>query len=530
MSSAMSSTISSTISITKSKNLSSSVMIESRDRENKYFYDSSKRQVILCHPLTHYFISLDKRGVNVEEWLTQHTVSQDTVEIENTGTFAKEDLNYYFRKYKMLKQAGYIGEFSQEKSLSRKMTPDMIESNLANLPQLTFEVTDRCNLACEYCGYGKFYCDYDQRENRDLDPAVAKRLLDHLLEYWNSPLNKSHDRKIYISFYGGEPLLNFPFIREIVEYVNNLDAKHNRFMFSMTTNAILLEKYMDYFVEHDFSILISLDGNSEHNAYRVLKNGNPGFPLILKNIKDLQDKHPEYFKRRVNFNAVLHNKNSVEETYRYINKKFGKVPSIRELNTSGITESKKEEFWKTYSNVTESLYQSEDYSLIEKDMFVNLPNIQQVMIFLHKYCDFCAGDYNELLYSATDAPKFPTGTCPPFGKKMFVTVSGKLLPCERIGHHHGLGQADKDNVYLDSKEIADRFNAYFDKMRGLCTSCHNTTSCTQCIFNLDIEAERPKCSGFMTEKENSQFLSGMITYIEQKPELYSKILKEVIVE
>ena len=81
---------------------------------------------------------------------------------------------------------------------------------LSNSPQLTFEITDACNLKCEYCGYGKFYSDYDERKSTRLSPLGAKVLLDYLGSLWGSELNVSHNQNVYISFYGGKPLMNVP--------------------------------------------------------------------------------------------------------------------------------------------------------------------------------------------------------------------------------------------------------------------------------------------------------------------------------
>jgi len=134
------------------------------------------------------------------------------------------------------------------------LNADNIRYQLANLKQLTFEVTDACNLRCKYCGYGEFYEDYDKRENKMMSTDSAKTLLNYLVELWNSSHNVSANRNVYISFYGGEPLLNMPFIETIVAYINNIHSPYRSFTFSMTTNAILLDRYMDFLVKHEFNI------------------------------------------------------------------------------------------------------------------------------------------------------------------------------------------------------------------------------------------------------------------------------------
>jgi uncharacterized protein len=204
--------------------------------------------------------------------------------------------------------------------MKQHINSNNIISALANLPQLVFEVTDACNLKCKYCGYGEFYDDYDSREDKMLSTQKAIKLIDYLVEFWNSDKNKSLKNNLYISFYGGEPLLNMSFIRTVVDYIENKTHCPNRtFRFSMTTNALLLHKYMDYLKEHDFNLPVSLDGNKENTGYRVDKAGNCAFERIVGNVDALKKKYPDYFREKVNFNAVLHNKNSVEEIYRFFN-------------------------------------------------------------------------------------------------------------------------------------------------------------------------------------------------------------------
>ena len=111
-----------------------------------------------------------------------------------------------------------------------------VKRSLSNSPQLTFEITDACNLKCEYCGYGKFYSDYDERKSTRLSPQRAKVLLDYLRSLWGSELNISHNQNVYISFYGGEPLMNVPFIKEIISYVEELDCPSRSFTFNMAAN------------------------------------------------------------------------------------------------------------------------------------------------------------------------------------------------------------------------------------------------------------------------------------------------------
>ncbi|MBR4911837.1 MAG: radical SAM peptide maturase [Bacteroidales bacterium] len=414
--------------------------------------------------------------------------------------------------------------------MTTSLTPNHIRYALANLPLLTFEVTDACNLKCKYCGYGEFYNDYDERKDRNFPFGYARQLLDYLANFWNSNRNISSDRNVYIGFYGGEPLLNMTFVKNVVDYVEKIPVHHRHFSFAMTTNAILLDKHMDYLAEKRFNLLISLDGNAFNDSYRVDKAGNPSFDRVVRNVNLLRERHPDYFRLHANFNSVLHNRNSVQDIHDFFKREYDKIPSIGELNNMGIREDKRELFNMTYRNQMESLMQSEHYEEIDKERFISSPTYQSVCTFLHQYCDFVYRDYNELLYGKPEENRWITGTCMPFGKKMFVTVNGKILPCERIGQQFALGTVNENGVALDFGEIADKYNDYFSKLESQCNRCFNRKSCVQCIFNLEDLDNHPVCHGCMNHSDFEKYKAQNMAFIAANPEAYYRLMEEVIVE
>ena len=82
----------------------------------------------------------------------------------------------------------------------------------------------------------------------------------------------------------------------------------------------------------------------------------------------------------------------------------------------------------------------------------------------YQYSGFRYLDYTNLLFERPDITPVPTGTCLPFSRKMFVTVNGKILPCERIGQQFALGIVSEESVNLDLQAIANKYNAYYAKM------------------------------------------------------------------
>ena len=127
----------------------------------------------------------------------------------------------------------------------QQLTAEDVKLFFANTQQITFEVTERCNLNCKYCGYGSLYNNKDPRHNNNLTTNDALALLRKIKELWSKGYDVSGPSVIHISFYGGEPLLNMSLIRQIIDYVESeMKTFSKDFQFSMTTNAVLLRKYI----------------------------------------------------------------------------------------------------------------------------------------------------------------------------------------------------------------------------------------------------------------------------------------------
>ena len=104
--------------------------------------------------------------------------------------------NYYTRKFIFLKEK--LSKESKNITYTTNITPQIIKENIANLKQLLIEVTDGCNLACEYCGYGKLYGNYDKRNGKMQSFQQVRILLDFLINEWNSQYNNSYKNNIYM--------------------------------------------------------------------------------------------------------------------------------------------------------------------------------------------------------------------------------------------------------------------------------------------------------------------------------------------
>lgn len=118
-----------------------------------------------------------------------------------------------------------------------------------------------------------------------MDFEVAKKAIDFVLEH-----SSQTKEEVVIRFYGVEPLLNYPLIKNCVQYVKNQAANCGRkIAFSMTTNSTLINKDIaDFLTDNDFNIIISLDGPEElHNENKVYIDEQGSFNDTIAGIKTI---------------------------------------------------------------------------------------------------------------------------------------------------------------------------------------------------------------------------------------------------
>jgi uncharacterized protein len=298
----------------------------------------------------------------------------------------------------------------------------------------------------------------------------------------------------------------------------------------MTTNAILLNKYIGYLIEHNFRILISLDGTKYNNSYRVFPDGRESFDVVYNNIKSVYRKYPDFFRTNINFNSVFHNRNTANSIVSFFEREFNKTPTIGELNTNGVKDDKKEEFKHTFHDLQDSIENSKKRNDLEKKLYFTSPTAHSFILFTHHYNKMTYDSYNQLFQSVKSdvVNKLPTGTCIPFSRKLFLTVKGKILPCERIGQKHYLGEITEDGIHLDFDGICRQYNQWFRALSIHCRTCYINRVCTQCVFNLDSIDKRTYCTNYMDKQDFEAYLKRMITYMEQYPNSYKKTMKNVL--
>ncbi|MCP4366038.1 MAG: radical SAM protein [Planctomycetes bacterium] len=143
-------------------------------------------------------------------------------------------------------------------------------------------VTENCNCRCEYCFV-------EGKNTHSLTPELARKAVDFLIRH------SGNQTELGILLFGGEPLLEFDLICEIVDYSKKATAETDKSItFSMTTNGTLMtEPMMEFMAEQNIRYLLSLDGDkATHDAHRPLAEGGSSFELIAQRLPLMKSYQP----------------------------------------------------------------------------------------------------------------------------------------------------------------------------------------------------------------------------------------------
>jgi len=158
---------------------------------------------------------------------------------------------------------------------------------------MCLHVAHDCNLACSYCFAG----DGDYHGPKGLmSVEVGKAAMDYLVE------NSGNRRNLEVDFFGGEPLMNFEMVKEIVTYARSIEKEANKnFRFTITTNGVLLDdEKQAYINENMCNVVLSIDGRKKvHDYVRKTRTGKGSYDLIMPKFQKLAETRgqKDYFVR-----------------------------------------------------------------------------------------------------------------------------------------------------------------------------------------------------------------------------------------
>ncbi len=189
----------------------------------------------------------------------------------------EEELRQCISDVQSLKDAGKLftpDTFAPLAGTFKERSGDVVKA-------LCLHVAHTCNLNCAYCfaSQGKYHGD-----RALMSFETGKRALDFLMEHSGSR------RNLEVDFFGGEPLMNWQVVKDLVAYARRVEADAGKhFRFTLTTNGMLIDEDVIDFANREMdNVVLSLDGRREiHDAARVDYAGNGSYDRVVPKFQEL---------------------------------------------------------------------------------------------------------------------------------------------------------------------------------------------------------------------------------------------------
>ncbi|QNU67994.1 Cys-rich peptide radical SAM maturase CcpM [Ruminiclostridium herbifermentans] len=402
-------------------------------------------------------------------------VSQNTDDYAEVPEKVREGIEFLISQ-------GLLSQKSEELKIQHteaNILENMYENNLSTI---TLQVTQNCNLRCNYCVYSGSYHNR-VHNNKRMSWETAKKALDFFHKH------SSNSREISVGFYGGEPLLEFKLIKKSVAYIKEL-FNGKDVIYTLTTNATLLtEEMILFFSENNFNLVISLDGPKDiQNKNRIFADEHKGtFEIIMQNLNKIRS-IDEKFYSKISFNAVI----DLNQDFACANDFFMTYDEIKELQVTG--------------NYIDDANRTDRY--IVNDQYYVDSQYEIFKVFLY-YCTDIFRIYKpKLLNSVVTSLKHdmyerfivkgqkqkhssPGGQCLPGIHRLLVNVDGKLYPCERLNESSDvlcIGDIDNGFDIQKAKNILNVSSITAEQ----CRNCWAFKLCEQCVSLAEEEGELSK--------------------------------------
>jgi len=369
------------------------------------------------------------------------------------------------------------------------ITAEVLKMSLLELPQIVFEITQQCNLRCKYCIYSGEY--YHQREHSK--SFVSLKTVKAGLDYIYTIIKNREKKEFTIGFYGGEPLIQFKLIKDIIKY-SKLLFKNWKLYFTITTNLTLVNKeIVKFLVLEDFKILVSLDGPQDnHDSKRVFRNGLGSFSKVMDNLCLIKKENINFFKKNVSFSAVYSEDLSLMNLFKFFNEndlirnnrvRFSPVDT---RNTNYYNKYKPDN-----SRVQNNIIEIED---IIKKKITNKRILKPIEAYFFERL------MNNNKINFKDFNLF-LGACI-FNSRLFIDVSGKFHLCEKLNNSLFFGDVWKGHDLDKMIKIIDDF---FSITNSHCSKCDYAFLCVPCyvffadkgFFKLNADACEFKKKGLL---------------------------------
>ncbi len=206
------------------------------------------------------------------------TASEDEIAEKLAGKYSPEDIREAYSEIKELvkEECLFTEDIYKDYIFDFKKRPTVVKA-------LCLHIAHDCNLACKYC----FAEEGEYHGRRALMSfEVGKKALDFLIA------NSGSRRNLEVDFFGGEPLMNFDVVKQLVAYGREQEKLHDKqFRFTLTTNGVLLNKEIQEFANKEMAnVVLSVDGRKEvHDFMRPFRGGQGSYDYIIPKFKEMAE-------------------------------------------------------------------------------------------------------------------------------------------------------------------------------------------------------------------------------------------------
>ena len=206
------------------------------------------------------------------------TNSKEEIVEKLSKTYSPEDIREAYSEIEELVKAEclFTEDIYKDYIFDFKKRPTVVKA-------LCLHIAHDCNLACKYC----FAEEGEYHGRRALMSfEVGKKALDFLIA------NSGSRRNLEVDFFGGEPLMNFDVVKQLVAYGREQEKLHDKkFRFTLTTNGVLLNKEVQEFANKEMAnVVLSVDGRKEvHDFMRPFRGGQGSYDYIIPKFKEMAE-------------------------------------------------------------------------------------------------------------------------------------------------------------------------------------------------------------------------------------------------
>lgn len=392
------------------------------------------------------------KSVNGKRFFLFDGANKNIYEIDNkTYLSLNNNNNSYPIEFEKLKKQNHKVYRFINKNLEVKKLKD-------KLSNFIIELTQDCNLRCVYCIYSEVYLSSRNRTKNKFDI----KLLDKYISFIKQHSLKQNE--ITIGFYGGEPLLEFESLKQIVTTLRK-ELAHKKINFSLTTNATINRDDIILFLfNEDFQINISLDGNeytNDKNRFFSSKVGS--FTYILTFIEKLEKLSSlKFLQQKVVVFPTIFDLNDFEKSITFFEDNFikrGIKVQAGFVDTANVNLLSLRKYDKEKWNEILSDYITKNNNHILHNLFIN--HIEDL--------DTKVGQKLEI---------WPHSSCVPGLQRTYFDVFGNIHLCERVFSQSPIGNI---NDGLDYNQIEDLMTQFENISNEFCNSCWAQNICYLCF-------------------------------------------------